>query len=102
MIGPVLEGITGVVVAIVISLTEERDFFIYCIPAYPVLFLSSWMMWKYQKGIIVHSEKYVEDADDFSTEMIVNYQTAQSFGFTDELCKKYEQMLRKNSSRTNW
>lgn len=76
MIGPILEGLCGVAVAIGISLTEERDFFVYCIPAYPVLILSSLMMWKYQKGLIVHSEKYVEEADDFSTEMICNYQTA--------------------------
>jgi ABC-type multidrug transport system fused ATPase/permease subunit len=84
-IGPILEGLFGILAGIGFALYEERDFFLYCIPAYPVLIASSYMMWRYQKGLVISSEKYMEAAHEFSTEMIINYQTSQSFGYVDKL-----------------
>lgn len=100
MLGPYIEGIFGILAAIGFSLYEERDFFLYCLPAYPVLIFAAYMMWKYQKGIIIFSEEHKEEADDFATEMIVNYQTSQSFGFIDPFVEKYTKILKKDSMRT--
>ena len=98
-VGPYIEAFCGVATAVALSLTEERDFFVWCLPGYPVLMASSYMMWKYQKGLIVHAEDQLEDADDYTTEMILNYQTAQSFGFPGMLVTKYERMLLKHSRK---
>lgn len=71
--GPIIEGMFAIIAAVVFSVLEERDFFIWTLPAYPVLILSSYMMWKYQKGITVYSHSFMDEANEFTTEMIVNY-----------------------------
>lgn len=93
IIGPFIEGFFAIAAAVVFSVYEERDFFLYCLPAYPTIIYASFMMWKYQKGLTVYPEDEMEEANDYTTEMIVNYQTSQSFGYTDRLVEKYKTML---------
>ena len=47
VIGPYIEALCGVITALVLSLLEESDFFVWCLPAYPVIMISSYMMWQY-------------------------------------------------------
>lgn len=44
-LGPYIEAACGLIIAVALSLREEMDFFVWCLPGYPILMLSSYMMW---------------------------------------------------------
>jgi len=47
-------------------------------------------MWKYQKGLTVQADDFMDVAHKLSEEMIENYKTVQSFGQEEEVIKKYK------------
>ena len=75
-IGPYLEAICAIMTGLALCIYEERDMLLYCIPAFPLFIYSSYFMWRYQSGLYYSSDAHMDEINEFSNEMISNFQTA--------------------------